>query len=113
MEPATRKIHERIDKYTFTALLVSLVVYPAVYCSGIMGWIITPIFTENSRAHWWYFWLANLAFHWIPFALIWLALRKNGESWNSIGLNWEWFTERKIWLGLLIAVLAAAAFIMP
>ena len=114
METDTKRgIHERIDKYTFTALFVSLVVYPVVYCSGIMGQIITPIFTENSRAHWWYFWLANLAFHWIPFAFIWLALRKNGESWNSIGLDWGWFAKYKIWFGLLITILVMAAFVMP
>src|SRR5688572_29339972 len=106
-------VRERIDKYTFTALLVSLVVYPVLYCSGIMGRIITPIFTENSRVHWWYFWLAILAFHWIPFAFIWLALRKNGEDWKSIGLDWDWFSKYKIWLGGLIVILVAAAFVMP
>lgn len=114
METDSQKVaHERIDKYTFMALFVSLVVYPVVYCSGIMGRIITPIFTENSRAHWWYFWLANLAFHWIPFALIWLTLRKNGESWKSIGLDWDWFAKHKIWFSVLIAILVAAAFLMP
>jgi hypothetical protein len=106
-------VREPIDKYTFTALFVSLVVYPVVYCSGIMGQIITPIFTENSRVHWWYFWLANLAFHWIPFFFIWLALRKNGESWNSIGLDWGWLAKYKIWFGLLITILVMAAFVMP
>jgi membrane protease YdiL (CAAX protease family) len=108
-----KNARERIDKYTFTALFVSLVVYPVLYCSGIMGHIITPIFTENSRVHWWYFWLAVLAFHWIPFALILLALRKNGEDWKSIGLDWNWFARHKIWLGGLIVILVAAAFIMP
>jgi membrane protease YdiL (CAAX protease family) len=114
METDTQKTTpERIDVYTFIALFVSLVVYPLIYCSGIMGEIITPIFTENSRTHWWYFWLANMVFHWIPFALIWLALRKNGESWQSIGLDWAWFAKHKLWLGLLVAVLAVASFVMP
>lgn len=114
METDKKKvIREPIDKYTFTALFVSLVVYPVIYCSGIMGQIIAPIFTENSRAHWWYFWLANLAFHWIPLAFIWLALRRNGESWNSIGLDWSWFTKYKLWFGLLITILVIAAFLMP
>ncbi len=108
-----RGIPERIDKYTFIALFVSLIVYPVVYCSGIMGQIITPIFTENSRAHWWYFWLANLAFHWIPFVFIWLALRKNGESWHSIGLDSSWFAKYRVWFGLLITTLVTAALLMP
>ncbi|MBX2966173.1 MAG: hypothetical protein KF845_08520 [Cyclobacteriaceae bacterium] len=66
----------RISKYTTIALLVSLVVYPALYCSGIRGKIIVPIFEQNSRLHWWYFWLTNMAFHWIPFAVIVFAMRK-------------------------------------
>jgi uncharacterized protein len=103
----------RIDTYTFTALFISLVVYPVIYSSGIMGRIITPIFTEDSRLHWWYFWLANLAFHWIPFALVWLALLKNQEDWASIGLNWKWFLEHKVWLGILIGFLIIMAFVMP
>jgi uncharacterized protein len=114
METDTKKrAHERIDKYTFTALIVSLVIYPVVYSSGLMGQIIIPIFTENSRAHWWYFWMANLAFHWIPFACIWLALRKNGESWDSIGLDPSWHAKHKMWFGLLIIILIMAAFLMP
>lgn len=114
MKTTTLKVARRpMDKYTLIALFVSLVIYPVVYCSGIMSQIITPIFTHNSRRHWWYFWLANLAFHWIPFAAIWLALRKNGEDWHSLGLDWGWFARRKIWLGLLLAALVAAAFVLP
>ena len=110
---ATTTAAPRIDSYTLLALLISLVAYPAIYSSGIMGRIITPIFTEDSRLHWWYFWLANMAFHWIPFGFVWLALRKNQEGWSSIGLNWNWFLEHKVWFGLLIGFLAIMAFVMP
>lgn len=102
-----------LDRYTLAALFVSLVAYPAIYCSGLMGKIIEPIFTESSRLHWWYFWLANLAFHWIPFGMIWLALRKNQEDWISIGLDWSWFLKHKALLGLLIGALIILAFVMP
>jgi membrane protease YdiL (CAAX protease family) len=103
----------RIDGWTALALAVMLLVYPAVYCSGIMGEIITPIFTEGSRLHWWYLWLALLAFHWIPFAFAWLALAKNGERWDSIGIDWSWFAKNRLWLGGLILLLVALAFVMP
>jgi membrane protease YdiL (CAAX protease family) len=103
----------RIDAYTWLALFVGLVVYPTIYCSGIMGRIILPIFTENSRPHWWYFWLANMAFHWIPFALIWLALVRNNERWTSIGVDWNWFVGHRVWFGSLLVFLVAMAFIMP
>jgi CAAX protease family protein len=103
----------RLDTYTSIALFVALVAYPAIYCSGIMGPIVRPIFTENSRLHWWYFWLANMAFHWIPFALIWLALARNHERWISIGVDWSWFVKHGVWLGGLIIVLIVMAFVMP
>jgi membrane protease YdiL (CAAX protease family) len=103
----------RIDAFTGLALFVSLVVYPIVYCSGIMGRIVTPIFTENSRPHWWYFWLAQLAFHWIPFLLVWLALARNREAWTSIGVDWSWFARHRMWLGGLVLLLVALAFVMP
>jgi len=103
----------RLDTYTSIALFVGLVAYPAIYCSGIMGQIIRPIFTEDSRLHWWYFWLANMAFHWIPFALIWLALVRNQERWTSIGVDWSWFVKYRIWFGSLIIVLVVLAFVMP
>ena len=78
-----------------------------------MGRIVGPIFTQNSRLHWWYFWLANMAFHWIPFGLIWLALAKNREPWISIGVDWGWFYNYRVWFGGLIILLIAMAFVMP
>jgi hypothetical protein len=86
----------RLDRYTSFALFVALVAYPVIYCSGIMGQIVAPIFTEDGRRHWWYFWLANMAFHWIPFGLVWLALAKNKERWDSIGVDWSWFIKHRV-----------------
>jgi uncharacterized protein len=103
----------RLDTYTAVALFAGLVAYPAIYCSGIMGQIVEPIIAQNSRQHWWYFWLANMAFHWIPLALIWLALTKNLEPWSSIGVDWSWFVKHRIWFGGLIFFLAVMAFVMP
>ena len=103
----------RLDTYTSLALFVGLVAYPAIYCSGLMGQIVLPIFTEDSRRHWWYFWLANMAFHWIPFALVWLALAKNKERWDSIGVDWCWFIRHRLWLGGLIVFLIVMALVMP
>jgi hypothetical protein len=103
----------RLDSYTSLALFVGLLAWPLIYCSGIMGQIVAPIFTENSRQHWWYFWLANLAFHWIPFALVWLALAANKERWDSIGVDWSWFIKHGPWFGGLIIILIVMAFVMP
>ena len=112
ISPGAVAARPRLDGFTVAALVVTLVVYPALYCSGIIGRIVTPIFTENSRPHWWFFWLANMAFHWIPFAMVWIALRRNRESWTSIGVDWGWFVRGWVWVGLVLAALVLA-FVMP
>jgi membrane protease YdiL (CAAX protease family) len=78
-----------------------------------MGNIIAPIFEENSRYHWWLFWIANLVFHWTPFYLIYLALKKNGENFQSVGLDLMFFHRYKWWLLGIIVVLVGASILTP
>lgn len=105
----------RLDGYTVSALVVTLLALPMVWSSGLIGQIVEPIFTEHSRRHWWYFWIAGVLVHWIPFAFVWLALQRNGESWESIGVQWGWFRKRSVAIPLIVLVvgLVAGAFIAP
>ena len=103
----------RMSGMSWVALLVTLVVYPALYSSGIMGKLVRPIIVDHSRAHWWYFWWANMLFHWLPFALIWLAIRRSGEGWESLGVDWRSFWRWRWLIGAVIGFLAIAAFVMP
>ena len=103
----------RLTKITWVALLLSLVFYPLIYCSGIMGEIITPIIKENSRQHWWLFWSVNLIFHWIPFGLIYLTLIKNGESFQSMGLDLGFYKKHKWWFLILLTLLIVSSFVIP
>ncbi|MCW5910651.1 MAG: CPBP family intramembrane metalloprotease [Cyclobacteriaceae bacterium] len=100
-------------KHTGIALLVILVVYPLLYCSGIMGVIIEPIFTRASRLHWWLFWLVNLGFHIIPFLVVRRTLSRNHESWMSLGLDWNWFLSKRTWFVVLLLLLIACAVFVP
>lgn len=109
-EPSTTR---RLDGLTWTALVATLLVYPALYSSGLMGELVRPIILQHSRAHWWYFWWANMAFHWVPFGLVWLALRGNGEGWSSIGVDWAWFWKLRWLFGAILGLLGVAAFLMP
>ncbi len=115
-------IGQRASRYTLIALLVSLVAYPVLYSTDFFGNILflvlpegiySSLLDENSRAEWWYFWLTNMAFHWIPFFFVWMALHKNGERWDSIGVNWQWFGKYKIWFLILFVFLIISAFIVP
>ncbi len=102
----------RPNIWTALALAVTLVVFPVMWCAGFIGPYVVDIY-RGSRAHWWYFWLLALAFHWVPFGLVWLALAKSREPWTSIGVDWGWF--RRWWwvFAGILAALGAAAFIMP
>lgn len=98
---------------TWIALVVTLVVYPGLYSSGIMSDVVRPIIVDHSRTHWWYFWFAIMLFHWLPFAFVWLAIRRGGEGWASIGIDWGWFRRTRWWMGAVVVLLVSAAFVMP
>jgi membrane protease YdiL (CAAX protease family) len=111
-----------VDKYTIFALLIGLVAYPVLYSmdffDGILFLILPPqlsssLLDENSRTEWWYFIFSNIAFHWIPFFCIWIALSKNGEQWTSVGVDWTWFVKYKNLFVALLLILIVAALVMP
>ena len=110
------------DRYTVIALVVSLVLYPMFYSLGFSSNVLLPILPDEliallshhpGRARWWSSMLSIAAFHWVSFFFIWYALYKNKESWNSIGLNFQWYVQRKYWFIGLLCILIVAAFVMP
>lgn len=108
VEPSSR----RLDGWTIFALLMALVAFPVGWSSGYIGPLIVEIY-RGSRTHWWYFWLLGLAFHGLPFLAVWTALRRNGQPWSSIGVDWGWFRRWWWFFAGLMAVLVATAFIVP
>jgi membrane protease YdiL (CAAX protease family) len=42
-----------------------------------------------------------------------MAFNKNKQGWGSIGVNWQWFINYKLWFVLLLVFLALSAFLMP
>lgn len=111
-ESLTTRPHQ-LSGLTWLALLVTLVLYPVLYSSGVMSDIVRPIIVDHSRRHWWYFWFASMLFHWLPFALVWLTIRRSREGWGSVGVDWAWFWRVRWPIGALFAVLVVAAFVMP
>jgi len=115
-------IKPQSSNYTLLALFIGLVVYPVLYSTDFFGGILfsnlptdmlTTFKDSSNRSQWWYFISSNFAFHWIPFLFILLALKKNNEPWNSIGVDWTWFSTYRVWFGLLLVTLIVAAFILP
>ncbi len=111
---STKDRHENADLYTGFALVAGLVLFPLIWSSGVVGiGDVVQAMRRGSRTHWWYFHILGLIAHWIPFALIALALHKNRESWTSLGLDWNWFASRWKWFAALFVVLIASALLAP
>jgi membrane protease YdiL (CAAX protease family) len=110
------------DKATLIALFASLVAYPLLYSTDFFGNLLLPLLPkefitsfldESTRIEWWYFHLTNFVFHWTPFLFVWMALKKNRQGWDSIGVNWQWFVKYKGWFVVLFVFLIVSAFLMP
>ena len=108
--------------HTHFALFASLIAYPLLYSTDFFGNLLLPLLPDralstlldpSNRLEWWYFWISNMLFHWIPFGLIALALHKTNQGWSSLGLDWSFFSRHRGRFGLLLLVLVLAAFIMP
>jgi membrane protease YdiL (CAAX protease family) len=116
------KIKNGLDKYTVIALIVGLVLYPLLYSTDFFSSLLFPalpeefvasLYNENERTEWWYFIFSNVLFHWIPFLFIYYSLKKNSESWSSVGVDWSWFSKYKVLFSTLLVVLVISSFIIP
>ena len=114
--------HEpKIDRLTLAALLVGLVLYPVAYSTDFFGRLLFAAFPqllpalldETSRAEWWYFASSALAFHVAALLPIWYALKRNGETWATCGVDWTWFYKHRWAIGGALCALIGAAFALP
>jgi membrane protease YdiL (CAAX protease family) len=112
----------RHDKYTIIALIIGLVFYPVLYCTDFFSSVLFPVlpdefvsslYDDNKRTEWWYFIFSNILFHWIPFLFIRHSLKKNNETWSSIGVDWSWFSKHKKWFIGILSVLIISSFVLP
>ena len=109
------------NHYTIIALFVGLVAYPVLYSFDFFGELLFSLLPELfltlqgdiNRSEWWYFISSNFTFHWIPFLCIWIALKKNKEQWDSIGVDWTWFVKYKVWFLSILIILIVSALILP
>lgn len=94
-------------------LLAALIVRPVFYT------VIAPInlsgvaVGSTPKSHWWLFYTWILFWEWMPFGVLYWALRRSGRLWSEIGVDWGFFVRHRIaFLGAL-AGLTVAAFMAP
>ena len=96
-----------LDRVTAVVLFLTLGGYP------IFRSLEINFYRLDTRADWWLFWGIMSVGHWTCFGLIVWALRRNGEPWTSIGLDWGWFVRHRISFLAAFAVLLLGAFFVP
>lgn len=103
----------RLDVGIIIALLVALVVRPVLYT------LITPIYFRwmaggsTPKGHWWPFYVWILFWEWMPFGVLWWALRRSGRLWSEIGIDWSFFARYRIVFLAVFAGLTVAAVMAP
>jgi membrane protease YdiL (CAAX protease family) len=103
----------RLDVGIIIAMLVALVVRPVLYT------LITPTYFSwiaggsAPRSHWWPFFAWILFWEWMPFSVLWWALRRNGHLWSEIGIDWSFFVRYRIAFLAVLAVLTITAVMAP
>lgn len=103
----------RLDAGIIIALLMALVVRPLLYT------LITPIYFRvmggdlAGRSHWWLFFAWILFWEWMPFGVLWWALRHHGRLWSEIGIDWSFFVRYRIAFLTILAALTITAVMAP
>ena len=112
MEQSPTRVR-RLDAGIIIALLVALIVRPLLYT------LITPIYfsglgnSSAGRSHWWLFCAWILFWEWMPFGVLWWALRRSGRPWSEIGLDWSFFVRYRIAFFIVLAGLTITAVMAP
>jgi hypothetical protein len=103
----------RLDPGIVAALIVALVVRPVLYT------LITPRYLSwmangsVSRSRWWPFYAWILFWEWMPFGVLYWALRRRGRVWSEIGIDWSFFVRHRIAFLTALAGFTVAAVLAP
>lgn len=109
-----RTVRLRFDKPIVVAMVVALIVRPILYT------IATPVLFRGGlldapawRGYWWLFYTSILFWEWMPFGVVWWALRRSGRQWLEAGVDWSYFVRHRIVFFGLMVVCFAIAFTAP
>jgi hypothetical protein len=102
-----------LDAGMIIALLMALVVRPLLYTLITPGYFSRLADASAGRTHWWLFYAWILFWEWVPFGVLWWALRRNGRPWSEIGLDWRFFVRHRIGVLVVLVVLTITALMAP
>ena len=101
----------RFDYGIAVAMVVALIVRPLLYT------IVTPMLFRGDgsagRGYWWLLYSWILFWEWMPFGVLWLALRRSGRQWQEVGVDWSYFVHHRTVFFIAITSFIAIAFTAP
>src|ERR1017187_4993807 len=103
----------RLDTGIIIALLVALIVRPTLYTLIVPVRFNGMIDGSVSRSCWWLFYTWILFWEWIPFVVLWWALRRSGRQWLEVGVDWSYFVRHRIVFFIAVAAFIAIASTLP
>lgn len=112
MEQSPTRV-SRLDVGIIIALLVALIVRPVLYT------LITPVYFSGmadgsaGRSHWWLLYAWILFWEWMPFGVLWWALRRSGRQWLEVGVDWSYFIRHRAVFSVAMMICVAIAFALP
>jgi membrane protease YdiL (CAAX protease family) len=93
------------------AMLVALIVRPLLYT------VITPILyksdVSSGRVSWWVLYTWILFWEWMPFGVLWWALRRSGRQWLEVGVDWNYFVRHRTAIVMTMLIFIIVAFMLP
>jgi hypothetical protein len=103
----------RLDAGIIIALLVALIVRPVLYTLTTPAYFRVMEGGSAGRSHWWLFFGWILFWEWMPFGVLWWALRHNGRLWLEVGIDWSFFVRYRLAVLAVLAGLTVAAGLAP
>jgi membrane protease YdiL (CAAX protease family) len=99
----------RLDLGIITALLLSLLVRPLLYTLITPAYLNAMADDSAGRKRFWLLYAWILFWEWMPFGVLWWALRRKSRAWSEIGMDWSFFVRyRTVFLATLAAFTIAA-----
>lgn len=106
---ATADKHWRPALATYVALIIVIVGYP-VFRLAVVEVNFEP---DGTTSHWWSLWGGVFVGHWLCVLVVLAAIRSEGATLSSIGLDLGSFIRGRYFFLVLLALLLVVAYIAP
>lgn len=108
----------RRDPALLFALFVAFILHPLIYTLLVPGFLHAafgkPHDNPTGRADWWLTTGWIFLFEWLPFLVVWWAVRRGKHNWQEVaGVDWGFFKRHRVVFLSATALLVLVAVLVP